>query len=72
MLIEYVMTKHRRQVSDSIGRRLVKSRIAREVYETRALEPEGAPQSSEAEVEISQRTGKPKRTYRRRDLRAED
>ena len=67
MLIQHEATKHKREVSEEIGRRLIASRIASSViepvYRTSAVEPE---------VEISPRTGKPKRQYKRRDMRAED
>lgn len=58
MLIQYTATGHRRDVPDSIGQQLVNRRLARKVVE--------------AEEEISPRTGKPKRKYTRRDMRAED
>lgn len=63
MQIEYVVTRHKREVSDAIGEALIARRIARRV-ETREMEAE--------EGEISSRTGKPKRRYKRRDMRAED
>lgn len=50
MLIEYKATKHRREVADAIGERLVANGIATKV--------------TDAE--------KPKRKYKRRDMRAED
>lgn len=65
MLIEYVATKSRREVSESIGQTLIKRKLARAVYQTRQMKPEEAP-------EISERTGKPKRKYRRRDMKAEE
>lgn len=55
-------------VKDSVGRALVKIGKATEAvdsapaYQTRAMESE----------EVSPRTGKPKRKYRRRDMQAED
>jgi hypothetical protein len=65
MLIEYVVTKSRREVRDSTGRALIKRKIARLAYPTEELKPEGS-------VEISGRTGKPKRQYKRRDLRPKE
>ncbi len=56
-----------REVRDSVGEVLIARNLANRVYRTRQLvadEPE--------EVEISPRTGKPKRKYKRRDLAAED
>lgn len=64
MRIEYVANNSRRTVSDEIGRTLIARKLARPVYETRAIEPEAA--------DISPRTGKPKRKYKRRDMAAED
>jgi len=61
MLIQYRATGHRRDVADSIGARLIASRIAYPAYEAAAMESE----------EISLRTGKPKRKYKRRDMVAE-
>lgn len=68
MQIEYLTTKSRREVSEAAGNALIKRKIARPVYEARQIEPEPA---AEAE-EISPRTGKPKRVYKRRDMQAED
>lgn len=65
MQIEYVATKSKRTVPDAIGEALIARKIARRI-ETRELKAE-AP-----EVEISPRTGKPKRRYKRRDMRVED
>lgn len=70
MQIMYRTTGHTRNVEESIGRRLVASRIADAVKPkvvTRVLKAD-----EDEEVEISPRTGKPKRKYKRRDLRAED
>jgi hypothetical protein len=56
-----------REVRESVGEVLIDRKLATRVYRTRELvgdEPE--------EVEISPRTGKPKRKYKRRDLAAED
>ena len=47
-----------------------------QTYQSRAIEieadPEPAETDQEDETEISPRTGKPKRRYKTRDLRAED
>lgn len=57
-------------VKDSVGRALIKIGKATEavasapVYQTRAVTAET--------TEVSERTGKPKRKYRRRDMQAED
>lgn len=67
MLIEYVANGMQRDVRDSVGETLIARRIARAVYETRQMQPEQA-----EKVEISTRTGKPKRQYRRRDMKADD
>jgi hypothetical protein len=70
MQIEYLTTRHRRDVSDEVGALLVDRRIARRVYETREIQAE--PVKVEEAPEISERTGKPKRKYKRRDMAAED
>lgn len=67
MRIEYVASKSQRTVSDEIGKTLIARKLARRVYETRQVKSE----ESAPEVEISERTGKPKRQYKRRDLTAE-
>lgn len=56
MLIEYKATKHRLKVRDETGRRLVASGIAREV--------KAAPTEEVAQP------AKKKRTYKRRDMQA--
>lgn len=66
MRIEYRANGQQRDVRDSVGEALIARKIARPVYQTRQVvadEPE--------EVEISPRTGKPKRRYKRRDMTAE-
>jgi hypothetical protein len=82
MLIQYRATGHKRDVPAMIGDRLCRRRIADEV-ETAPSEPETkvamtyvtrdvvaeAPQASQ---DVSPRTGLPKRTYRRRDMTAEE
>jgi hypothetical protein len=67
MRIEYVASKSQRTVSDEIGNTLIARKLARRVYETREVKAE----EPAPEVEISERTGKPKRQYKRRDLTAE-
>lgn len=67
MQIEYVVTGHRREVSEMIGRSLIASRIARPVdgpdqtYMTRDMV---------ADQDISTRTGKPRRKYKTRAMQA--
>ena len=58
-------------VHDSVGAALIKSGKFVEAgkYETKVVEPE--PVAVEPEVEISPRTGQPKRVYRRRDMESE-
>jgi hypothetical protein len=65
MQIEYVVTRHSREVPDAIGEALIARKIARRV-ETRDMKAERVD-----ELEISPRTGKPKRRYKRRDMQAE-
>lgn len=60
MLIELRNGKQK-EVKEQLGNALVARHLAREI---RAEE--------EPAVEISPRTGQPKRQYRRRDMRAED
>lgn len=67
MQIEYVANRSRRNVRDSIGEALIARKIARPVYQTRQLTPEPADDAED----ISPRTGKPKRKYKRRDMKAE-
>lgn len=64
MRVIYKATGHSRNVSDSIGIELVSRGIA-ESAESDDIE-------REPEIEISKRTGKPKRKYKRKDMRAED
>lgn len=87
MRIEYVANGMKREVRDSVGAALIARRIARPVYQTRQITPEPVAQiaaeinaainaSEESALidgnEISPRTGKPKRVYKRRDMQAED
>jgi hypothetical protein len=65
--IQYRANGMQREVRDSVGEVLIHRNLATRVYRTRELvadEPE--------EVEISPRTGKHKRKYKRRDMSAED
>lgn len=63
-----------REVRDSVGEVLIARNLATRVYQTRHLAAKAEPETVVAEepVEISQRTGKPKRKYKRRDMSAED
>ena len=70
MQIEYVANGSKREVSDAIGKVLIARKLARPVYQTRQVTPEVTPQET-PEVEVSPRTGKPKRQYKRRDMTAE-
>jgi len=63
MRIEYTANKMQREVRDSAGEALINLGLAKRVYQTRDDGPE---------EEISARTGKPKRRYKRRDIRPED
>lgn len=82
MEIQYRTTGHKRRVADSIGTLLVARRIAREVhapsqvYATRQIAAEDPAEELTIDGptadEISPRTGKPKRKYKRRDMTAED
>lgn len=87
MQIEYVVTRHKREVPDHIGGTLIARKIARRVVdevrtafadsrgEVRELLPRRIKTRDikAEETEISPRTGKPKRkrTYKRRDMQAE-
>jgi hypothetical protein len=74
MRIEYRANGMQREVRDSVGEALVSRNIATRVYQTRQLSAKSEPETVEAEepVEISPRTGKPKRKYKRRDMKAEE
>lgn len=81
MQIEYVTTRSQRGVADGIGARLVKAGIAREVAVAAPIRgmqvaavviDEAQPMSADDDGEVSPRTGKPKRKYKRRDMSAED
>lgn len=66
-LLEYKRDGSIREVAEPYAEILVKLKVATR-YETRQMEPEKPAE----QVEISERTGKPKRQYRRRDMKAED
>jgi hypothetical protein len=70
MQIEYVANGSKREVSERIGKALIARKIARPVYQTRELRAESLDVSDPAE--ISARTGKPKRRYKRRDMKAQE
>lgn len=67
MQIQYVSNGMKRNVRESVGNALIARRIARPVVDIKAMEPE----LEMVDVEISPRTGKPKRKYKRRDMVAE-
>ena len=81
MQIQYVANGSRRTVRDSVGRTLVDRGIAREMRsEDPAREEQapaltvqsaGKPAKGPSDTNISPRTGKPKREYKRRDMRPE-
>lgn len=65
MRIQYKATKHRMNVNDVTGRRLVAAGIAVEVIDKTAKpEPVAEPEP------VKPKPVKPKRTYRRRDMQA--
>lgn len=82
MQIQYVANGSRRTVRDSVGRALVGRGIAREMRSeepsqaeqtpTPAVQSAGKPAKAPTDQKISPRTGKPKREYKRRDMRPED
>ena len=81
MRIEYVANGSRRSVRASVGRELVGRGIARErrsdepsqVEQTQAttVQSTAKPAKAPKDPNISPRTGKPKREYKRRDMRPE-
>lgn len=81
MHIQYVANGSRRTVRDSVGRELVGRGIARELrsdvpsQESSTPAPKvqtaAKPAKSPKDPNISPRTGKPKREYKRRDMRPE-
>lgn len=84
MLITYKTTRHTRDVAASIGRRLVASGIADSAEPVEEPDMVVAPRPTESALaaaadsfdppveDISPRTGRARRRYRRRDVRAED
>jgi hypothetical protein len=81
MHIQYVANGSRRTVRDSVGRELVGRGIAREMRSeepsqeeqtpTPAVRSVAKPAKAPKDPNISPRTGKPKREYKRRDMRPE-
>lgn len=81
MHIQYVANGSRRTVRDSVGRELVGRGIAREMRSeepsqeeqtpTPAVHSVAKPAKAPKDPNISPRTGKPKREYKRRDMRPE-
>lgn len=81
MRIEYVANGSRRTVRDSVGRELVVRGIAREMRSDEPSQDEqtqvpkvqstAKPAKAPKDPNISPRTGKPKREYKRRDMRPE-
>ena len=81
MHIQYVANGSRRTVRDSVGRELVGRGIAREMRsedlsqdeQTQAttVQSTSKPAKDPKDPNISPRTGKPKREYKRRDMRPE-
>ena len=68
MRIEYKANKSQREVPDGIAKVLISRHLATRVYQTRQIVAE----EPEVTVEISTRTGKPKRQYKRRDMAVEE
>ena len=81
MHIQYVANGSRRNVRDSVGRELVVRGIAREMCSEEPSQDEqtqaatvqstAKPAKAPNDPNISPRTGKPKREYKRRDMRPE-
>ena len=82
MHIQYVANGSRRTVRDSVGRELVGRGVARELRsedppqdeqtQVPSVQSTAKPAKSPKDPNISPRTGKPKREYKRRDMRPED
>lgn len=70
MELEYTKTGKPFKVNDALGKVLIAKKLARypAVMQTAAMKTE----SVTNDADISARTGQPKRTYRRRDLKAEE
>lgn len=76
MHIQYVANGSRRTVRDSVGRELVVRGIAREMRseepsQVPSVQSTAKPAKAPKDPNISPRTGKPKREYKRRDMRPE-
>lgn len=72
MRIEYRSNGMQREVRDSVGDALISRNLATRVYQAKVIVADTPEQvSAEDPVEISERTGKPKRRYKRRDMTAE-
>ena len=81
MHIQYVANGSRRTVRDSVGRELVGRGIAREMRsedlsqdeqtQVTSVQSTAKPEKAPKDPNISPRTGKPKREYKRRDMRPE-
>ena len=81
MHIQYEANGSRRTVRDSVGRELVVRGIAREMRsedlsqdeqtQVPSVQSTAKPAKSPKDPSISPRTGKPKREYKRRDMRPE-
>ena len=81
MHIQYVANGSRRTVRDSVGRELVGRGIAREMRsedpsqdeqtQVPSVQSTAKPAKAPKDPNISPRTGKPKREYKRRDMRPE-
>ncbi len=81
MHIQYVANGSRRTVRDSVGRELVGRGIAREMRsedppqdeqtQVPSVQSAAKPLKAPKDSNISPRTGKPKREYKRRDMRPE-
>jgi len=63
MRVEYKANRMQRDVRESAGEALIKRGLAKRVYQAK---------DEDLEEEISALTGKPKRKYKRRDIRPED
>lgn len=68
MLVEFLASKETREVSTEAAQTLVRAKVARVVEATDGSE---VASTGEPVPNISPRTGKAKRVYRRRDLTAE-
>lgn len=81
MQIEYVVTRHKREVPDHIGETLIARKIARRIPPltevptktlVKMLEPSARPRGGPpAPIPEGESTPKRKRTYKRRDMQSE-